>query len=62
MKEKLLGFLRDDEGSNAAEYGLLLALIAIVIIVGAGLLGTAVNGKLSSAAGTVSGAGAPAAP
>ncbi len=51
--KKLMAFLKDEEGSNAAEYGLLLALIAIVIIAGAYALGTAVNDKLNSAAGNV---------
>jgi pilus assembly protein Flp/PilA len=36
-------FLREEEGSNASEYGLLAALIAVVIIAGAGLLGTELN-------------------
>lgn len=54
--KKLMAFLRDEEGSNAAEYGLLVALIAIVIIIGAAALGTAVNAKLQEAGDTVSGA------
>ena len=49
MKEKLLGFLRDEEGSNAAEYALILALIALFIITGATLLGGSVNTKLTDA-------------
>ncbi len=60
MIQKIMMFLRDEEGSNAAEYGLLLALIAIVIIIGAAALGTAVNDKLSQAAVNVT--NAPAAP
>ncbi len=56
MIERIKTFLKDEEGSNAAEYGLLLALIAIVIIIGAAALGTAVNEKLSQAAGNVTNA------
>jgi pilus assembly protein Flp/PilA len=45
--EKLLiatrRFLRDEEGVTAIEYGLIAALIAVVIIVGAGLVGTNLN-------------------
>lgn len=36
-------FLRDEEGVTAIEYGLIAALIAVAIIVGAGLLGTNLN-------------------
>ena len=37
-------FARDDDGVTAIEYGLLAALIAVAIIVGAGLLGTNLGG------------------
>lgn len=37
-------FLQDEEGVTAIEYGLIAALIAVAIIVGAGLLGTNLNG------------------
>ena len=60
--KRIMNFLRDEEGSNAAEYGLLLALIAIVIILGAQALGGAVNTKLDEAATAVDGAGAAPAP
>lgn len=36
-------FWRDEDGAVAIEYGLLASLIAVAIIVGAGLLGTALN-------------------
>ena len=36
-------FLRDEDGAAAIEYGLIAALIAIAIIVGATLLGTSLN-------------------
>lgn len=51
--KKLLKFLKDEEGSNAAEYALLVALIAVVLIAGATLLGTAVNNKLNTVAGNI---------
>lgn len=35
--------LRSDSGATAVEYALLVALIALVIVVGVGLFGTAVN-------------------
>jgi len=36
-------FLKDEEGVTAIEYGLISALIAVVIIAGAGLVGTDLN-------------------
>ena len=36
-------FTRDEEGVTAIEYGLIAALIAVVIIGGATLVGTALN-------------------
>ena len=36
--------LRDEEGASAVEYGLILGLIAVVIIVALGLIGTNVEG------------------
>jgi pilus assembly protein Flp/PilA len=36
-------FMRDEEGVTAIEYGLIAALIALAIIVGATALGTGLN-------------------
>lgn len=36
-------FLQDEEGVTAIEYGLIASLIAVVIIGGAGLVGTNLN-------------------
>ena len=41
--KKFMRFLKDDEGVTAIEYGLLSALIAVAIIVGATLVGTNLN-------------------
>ncbi len=38
--KKLIRFLKDEEGVTAIEYGLIAALIAVVIIAGAGAVGT----------------------
>ena len=38
---------RDEEAQGLAEYGLILALIAVVCIGALGLLGTGVNAKLN---------------
>ena len=37
-------FVRDEDGAAAIEYGLIAALIAVAIIVGATLLGTSLDG------------------
>ena len=44
-------FLRDEEGVTAIEYGLIAALIAIAILVGAGALGTNLNTLFNNIAG-----------
>jgi len=43
-------FVRDEEGASLAEYGLLLALIAVICIGAIALLGTNISGLLSTAA------------
>jgi len=42
-----------EEGQTMAEYGLLVALIAVVAIGGATLLGTSVNGVFNSIASKI---------
>jgi len=39
MKEKVLGFFQDEEGATAVEYGVMVALIAVVIIAAVTTLG-----------------------
>ena len=39
---------RDEEGQGLAEYGLILALIAVVCIAALTLLGTSINGALGT--------------
>lgn len=56
MQNFVTRFLRDDGGATAIEYGLIAALIAVVIIVGLTNLGTSVNGTFSNVATNVSSA------
>lgn len=49
--------LRNQDGATAAEYGLLVALIAVVIIAGAQALGLNILAKLQNVATTIGGAG-----
>ena len=49
--EKMIRFFKDEEGANAVEYGLIATLIALAIVVGAGLLGTNLNALFTDIAG-----------
>src|SRR4051794_7125390 len=46
-------FVRDEEGASLAEYGLLLALIAVVCIGGMTVLGTKINSMFSSLSSSI---------
>ena len=46
-------FAREEDGVTAIEYGLLAALIAVAIIVGAQLVGTNLNGLFNYIGGKV---------
>ena len=49
--KKLIQFMRDEEGASAVEYGLIIGLIAAVIIVVVGTIGTKLNALFSTVAG-----------
>jgi pilus assembly protein Flp/PilA len=53
MKKLLVALVRDDQGQDLVEYAMLVALIAIVCVVGVGTFGTAVNTFFSGLAGRV---------
>jgi pilus assembly protein Flp/PilA len=46
---------KDEKGATATEYGLLVGLIALIIVVGVGAFGSNLNGFFSRLAGTVGG-------
>lgn len=50
-------FLKDEEGVTAIEYGLIAALIAVVIIGAVTLIGTSLDAKFSEVATQVTAAG-----
>jgi len=54
--KKLIEFIKDEDGVTAIEYGLIAALIAIVIIGGVTLIGDSLNSKFSHIGSTVEGA------
>jgi len=51
--KKIVAFIRDEEAAAAIEYGLLVALIALAIVVGATTLGTKIGAMFTTAAGKI---------
>ena len=51
MSRLVVRFLNDKSGATAIEYGLIAALIALAIVVGAGALGNALNAQFTGIAG-----------
>jgi pilus assembly protein Flp/PilA len=47
-------FVKDESGATAIEYGLIVALIAVVVITAFTTLGTNLNGKMTTAAAALS--------
>jgi pilus assembly protein Flp/PilA len=60
MSNLIARFVKDESGATAIEYGLIAALIALAIMVGASSLGNALNNKFVAIAGAVN--NAPSAP
>ena len=50
MRKILTAFIAHQDGATAIEYGLIAALIAVVIITGLTTVGTTLNTRLSSIA------------
>ncbi|MBN2798444.1 MAG: Flp family type IVb pilin [Deltaproteobacteria bacterium] len=50
-------FFQDETGATAIEYGLIAALIAVVLITALTAVGSALDAKLSSVAASINGAG-----
>jgi pilus assembly protein Flp/PilA len=46
-------FLRDEDGHDVVEYGLLIATIAIVVLVGVGIFGTNIGAWFQTLAGRI---------
>lgn len=57
MTKFVTRFLKDESGATAIEYGLIAALIAVVIITGVGALGTTLNSKFNDIKTKVAAAG-----
>jgi pilus assembly protein Flp/PilA len=59
MSNLIARFVKDESGATAIEYGLIAALIALAIMVGAGSLGNALNNKFTAIASAVNTGKAP---
>lgn len=59
MNRQLIDFWKDEEGATAIEYGLIAALIAVVIMVALGDLGESLKGIFESIGGAVDEAATP---
>ena len=54
MSKLVTSFMNDESGATAIEYGLIAALIALTIMVGAGYLGNAINAEFARISDLVS--------
>ena len=50
MIKMLHSFAKDESGATAIEYGLIAALIALAILIGAGAVGNSIGGKFNDIA------------
>ena len=60
MRKFFIDLWKDEDGAAAAEYALILAIVAAGIAVAAGVLGTAVSGAMTNASGCIDGTILPA--
>ncbi|HZL01177.1 MAG TPA: Flp family type IVb pilin [Caulobacteraceae bacterium] len=56
MSKFVKGFMQDDSGATAIEYGLIVALIAVVIISAVTLVGTTLSTKFGAVSTAITGA------
>jgi len=50
---KIVNFLNDESGAAAAEYALILALVAVAIVTALGALGTDIAGAFNNIGSTI---------
>ena len=55
----LIGLYRDETGQDVVEYGLLIATIAIVVLIGVGIFGNEINKWFQNLAGRITTTGTP---
>ena len=59
MSKLFASFVKDESGATAIEYGLIAALIALAIVVGAGALGNSINDEFGRVATSLNNVTAP---
>jgi pilus assembly protein Flp/PilA len=59
VMDSILRFFRDEDGQDVVEYGLLIATIAIVVLVGVGFFGNQINAWFTNLAGRITTTGTP---
>ncbi|SNR71415.1 pilus assembly protein Flp/PilA [Methylobacillus rhizosphaerae] len=57
MKNAIMNFIRDEEGATAIEYGLIAALVSVVILGALQLIGTNLTQVFTDVANALTGAG-----
>jgi pilus assembly protein Flp/PilA len=57
MIKQFVKFLKDEDGVTSVEYAIMAALIALVVIAGATVLGNNTNDTFNTVAGVIPGAG-----
>ena len=57
MKNLLKRFIKNEKGATAIEYGLIAALIAVVLITAATSVGTSLSNKFNTVATSINAAG-----
>jgi len=57
MQNLFTRFIEDESGATAIEYGLIAALIAVGMIVGAGAIGDSIDAKFNNVSETIDNAG-----
>ena len=55
MRKFLSRYLRNDDGSNALEYGLIVGLISVAIVAGATVAGASLGALFTAIGTTISG-------
>ncbi len=53
MQQHLNVFFKDESGQDVVEYGLLIATIAIVVLIGVGIFGNNINTWFQNLAGRI---------
>ena len=53
MRSNIKSLIRDEEGATMVEYGLMVALVAVVCIVAVQLLGTNLSSLFNTVAGSM---------